>query len=583
MQAQDRDGMPHAAVIATTTGLLLAALACSREASPKSAATTPTSKVPTVVRPALATRLASFELDPPARVGQPGTRAWPAIPAHPVASAEYRDGFVTVSGMPLDSVPFAALVRYPTTPAPPTGWPFTLLIHGVHNNCTTPEGEERCLSVRAFDGACPDGLRPVASAAGLAWLAEFLAARGAVAVVIDGNWLNCDGRDVALGSRVQLVLAHLKRWKAWRDSGAGPARLGSAVDLRRVALVGHSVGGEAALLAARAMLDDEAVPGVAVAALLLVAPSDFTAAALDPWRVAVVLSECDLDGTQGPGRHIAERGLQRPGAPRLLVHVGGASHNEYNAAWRDEVFWVGTPACTGGRKLPAPAMRAVLAAVAGEWLDAAWRGREPSAWLRGDAPLPADLEAWIGRAPDLRMDYAVSERQILARPASDGATAALNTDGDVERTPCEGHACDGDMDSARPMARWQWQRGGRVSWHVDHFDASGFDHIALRLVRPHQADAARELRLTLRLDDHQGKHAVALTPPIPAVPDPTQVQRTPGREHLYPGVPMTLRVPLSAFGGVDLRNLARLHVGLPKRTTQARLVVAEVEWQGAGK
>ncbi len=122
------------------------------------------------------------------------------------------------------------------------------------------------------------------SEAGYAYLADHLASRGFIGVSIDENFLNGSWAGDYHGSeqavRAWLLLLHLDQWRTWNADAAGP--LAGRVDMDRVALVGHSRGGEAASVATElSSLDGSFNPalkpwptGLTVHAVVSIAPSD---------------------------------------------------------------------------------------------------------------------------------------------------------------------------------------------------------------------------------------------------------------------------------------------------------------------
>lgn len=87
---------------------------------------------------------------------------------------------------------------------------------------------------------------------GLAWLGELLASRGMIVTSVDQNFLNMTlmagglTRDTA--ARGWMLLEHLRLWRGWSASAGNPFH--GRVDLDRIALIGHSRGGEAVAIAA---------------------------------------------------------------------------------------------------------------------------------------------------------------------------------------------------------------------------------------------------------------------------------------------------------------------------------------------
>lgn len=122
-------------------------------------------------------------------------------------------------------LPLSALVWYPTDA--PGRLPVALVVHGNH---------------AAGDYSDP----------GYAYLGEHLASRGIVVASIDENFLNGDtffdygGKE--MGVRAWMLLRHLAQLRTWDATPDHP--LAGRLDLGRVALMGHSRGGEAAAVAA---------------------------------------------------------------------------------------------------------------------------------------------------------------------------------------------------------------------------------------------------------------------------------------------------------------------------------------------
>ncbi|MGH9390869.1 MAG: hypothetical protein ACRD1Z_14730, partial [Vicinamibacteria bacterium] len=87
---------------------------------------------------------------------------------------------------------------------------------------------------------------------GYAYLGELLASRGLATVSVDENFVNGtwsgDFRGKEMPLRAFVLLEHLKQWRGWNETEGHPVE--GKVDLDRVALVGHSRGGEAVAIAA---------------------------------------------------------------------------------------------------------------------------------------------------------------------------------------------------------------------------------------------------------------------------------------------------------------------------------------------
>ena len=199
---------------------------------------------PTTLVPSdAATVLAHRTIDAP-NPGEPGPLTWTRLYYGSAGNArrpEFRDS-ATYRTRTVDASPYAkmdpALAKsrkkywgYDNTAFPlnarvwlPTGtgpFPLVLVVHGNH-------------SMEEY------------SDPGYQWLGEFLASRGFILASIDENFLNgaLRGENDARG---WMLLKHLEVFRALNDSAGKP--LYHKVDLSRIALMGHSRGGEAVAVA----------------------------------------------------------------------------------------------------------------------------------------------------------------------------------------------------------------------------------------------------------------------------------------------------------------------------------------------
>jgi hypothetical protein len=114
--------------------------------------------------------------------------------------------------------PLNARVWYPQADGT---YPLVLVVHGNHN-------------MREF------------SDPGYQWLGELLASRGFIVASIDENFLNGNLRGEN-DARGWMLLKHLEVFRALNDSAGKP--LFGKIDMTRIALMGHSRGGEAVAIA----------------------------------------------------------------------------------------------------------------------------------------------------------------------------------------------------------------------------------------------------------------------------------------------------------------------------------------------
>ena len=111
-----------------------------------------------------------------------------------------------------------------------------------------PEGEGKFPLVLIVHG---NHLMREYSDPGYAYLGDLLASRGCIFVSVDENFLNGDWSDnykKENDARGWVLLEHLRVWRDWNSEAGNPFY--QKIDLDRIALIGHSRGGEAVAVAA---------------------------------------------------------------------------------------------------------------------------------------------------------------------------------------------------------------------------------------------------------------------------------------------------------------------------------------------
>ncbi len=124
-------------------------------------------------------------------------------------------------GFDAKSLPLNARVWYPEGEGP---FPLTLIVHGNH-------------SMQDY------------SDVGYAYLGELLASKGIILASVDENFINSSWSDIFGGldeendARGWLLLEHLKLWHQWNEEAGHQFQ--NKIDTSKLALIGHSRGGEA--------------------------------------------------------------------------------------------------------------------------------------------------------------------------------------------------------------------------------------------------------------------------------------------------------------------------------------------------
>ncbi|MCU0477439.1 MAG: hypothetical protein MUE92_01640 [Chloroflexi bacterium] len=182
---------------------------------------------------------------------------------------------------------------------------------------------------------------------GYAYLGEHLASQGFIVASIDQNFLNGswadDWQGIEQNVRAWLLLLHVDQWRRWNADPEGP--LHDRVDLDRVALIGHSRGGEAASVAAWLAARTSA-PGaeldpwpadVRIHAVVSIAPSDgqFTNGVVNLEGVdfLAVQGGHDADVRAWSGIRQYNRTTVADGGFKAAIWEYRANHGQYNRVW----------------------------------------------------------------------------------------------------------------------------------------------------------------------------------------------------------------------------------------------------------
>lgn len=200
---------------------------------------------------------------------------------------------------------------------------------------------------------------------GYAYLCELLASRGSICVSIDQNFINGSAVGDFLGIKGIVDENDLRGWMLlehlvlWTDLARDPATpFNEKVDLSKIALIGHSRGGEAVAVAASfnrlSHYPDNATVkfdyGFDIQSIVAIAPIDRQ---YQPASRHIPLQEVsyltlqgahDMDVISFDGYNVYERAeiVNDDFNFKSTLYVWGANHGQFNTAWGDND--VGTPA-----------------------------------------------------------------------------------------------------------------------------------------------------------------------------------------------------------------------------------------------
>jgi dienelactone hydrolase len=221
-------------------------------------------------------------------------------------------------GFGFDSMPVNGRVWYPEGQGP---FPLVLIVHGNHD---------------MKDYSDP----------GYGYLGELLASRGYIFASVDENFLN-GGIGGENDARGWMLLQHLKAWKTFNDSVGSPFQ--GRVDMSRIALMGHSRGGEAVAVAAAfnrlsRYPDNAALTfdfNFDIKAIAAIAPVDgqyrpsSKPTPLDNINYLVIHGSHDGDVSSFMGLSQYSRIRFTDGAPRFkaAVWMYRANHGQWNTTW----------------------------------------------------------------------------------------------------------------------------------------------------------------------------------------------------------------------------------------------------------
>jgi hypothetical protein len=533
----------------------------------------------------------------------------------PVTREEYNFGDTAFQppGFP-GAVELRASIHYPTN-LPGGPYPVIVFLHGRHATCF--KGGSALLQ-----WPCGGGSQPILSFQGYDYVSQALASNGYVVVSVSANGVNAvdnNVNDLGALARAQLMQRHLDILNGFNTTGGAPfgTKFVGKFNMTRIGTMGHSRGGEGVVR--HYVLNNSLGAPYGIKAVFPLAPTDFSRFVVNNAAVDVLLPYCDGDVNDLQGVHFYDDARYNvPGdlAPKHYVLVMGANHNFYNTVWSPSSGLPGsandwTAFVSGGRNDPQCGTRSTRRLTEAQqrgtglaYMSAFFRayvGGETQfiPILTGDAPPPpsaitTDLFASY-HAPDtsaLRLD--VNRLLDNTNLTLNNVGGAVTQTGLTPYDLCGGEApqpatCLAGQPNARqphttPSAR-STKRGLsqlRTGWNnmtgnyrndvpLALSNVSGYQAVQFRVSvnfadARNMADLAQDFRV--RLTDGAGLSASVRVSDVSGA-----LFFPPGTTGPVPKVVLnTVRIPLSAFGGINLTNVRSVQFTFDERLQGAVLI-----------
>ncbi len=233
----------------------------------------------------------------------------------------------------------AAGTETPVHPAQ-SSYPVALFLHGRHVDCDDDGAGPGLAGGYTYPPAvCPDANR-IPSHEGYDYIMERLASQGIFAVSISAHQIQFDNGAWNYDARGRLILKWLDELRDWSDNGSDPfgGLFDGRLDMSRVALSGHSRGGEGVVAAQQLNL---AWPSPhSIVAVNAIAPTDQNGASYQmtdaPYYLLMGARDGDVASMQGfrtYDRAYPDGAASRE--PKTVSWVHGANHNYFNTIWTD--------------------------------------------------------------------------------------------------------------------------------------------------------------------------------------------------------------------------------------------------------
>jgi len=228
-------------------------------------------------------------------------------------------------------------VGTPVSPLQPS-YPVALFQHGRHWNCDN-DGSGPLLG-GGYNWNCTPASNRIPSHLGYDYIMERLASQGVFCISISTHDIQPDQSGAwNYNARGRLILKFLDKLRDWNDNGTdpfGPLFTGK-IDMSRIALSGHSRGGEG-VVAAEVLNQTWPAPH-SILAVNAIAPTDqdsMTEYVPSEAAYYLIVGARDGDVSNMQGVRTYDRAFP-DGAPdrkpKTFAYVYGANHNYFNTIW----------------------------------------------------------------------------------------------------------------------------------------------------------------------------------------------------------------------------------------------------------
>ena len=546
-------------------------------------------------------------------VGVPG--AWAQDPgvAGPLAVTVQEYDYGDIAFNPGSFPGPAEVVGRVHRPTNLSGGPFPLIVflHGRHGVCESG----------VFTWPCPSG-NPIRSYRGYDYVASILASHGYIVVSIGANGINArDSSTADAGAqwRAELIQHHLDRWNTFNTTGAAPfgSTFVGKVDMDNIGTMGHSRGGEGVV---KHYLHNQSLGSpYTINAVFPLAPVDFSRFVLNNVPIEVLLPYCDGDVSDLQGVHFyddARYNVAGDMTPKHYVLVMGANHNFYNTVWTtgpgsgDDWGFRGDPHCDPGmpRRLDAATQRGTgLAYLTGFFRRYIGGETQFDPMLKGDVPAPPsaitnDLFSSY-HAPDTATQRRDVNRLLTATNLTTNTLGGTVTQtgitpydlcGGASPQPAdclaassshEPHTTPSPFSTKRGLSQLRGGWSAATATYTNNLPAGTRDVSAFQVF---------QFRASVNYEDARNPFAtpqdfvVRLTDGTAAFADvmvstfSDALYFPPGAASAVPKVVLnSIRLPLSAFGGVNLSDVRSIQFRF-NQTGSGALLISDLAFADSG-